>query len=414
MQPKNYGALALLCAALFFERFAYYGFRSTLMLRLRDEAGAVPASIGTLFLLISVLLLVGFATGGALSVATRSRFLLLGAFAGLAGSHVAGAFSAKAGAFAIAIFAGIVRPLVFLALSEEIDREARLWKAVAVAACIQFVSNLGASLSSMLGGVEHAKAGTHLLPAVCAVLGLLSVLILALALPGKAFDWAENRDRILPGASGLYRPEPQVLRASSGPTFAALGLAAAAGMLSASAQTLGSHAAFETMYRSGEALKSTRTAVFQMMNPSIVSVLALVLLGLGASLASTRSKLSPAWLSATGLGILGLSTFVMAASAAASSSTLAIGSSALDGLGEGFVVPAVMAYFLAAPSSKWAGAAGAASAMVYFLPSLVVNPIAALLHETALTVALVSMGLVCVAGAVVTAIFGPKLDRETA
>jgi len=412
MQPKNYGALALLCAALFFERFAYYGFRSTLMLRLRDEAGAVPASIGTLFLLISVLLLVGFATGGALSIATRSRFLLLGAFAGLAGSHVAGAFSAKAGAFAIALFAGIVRPLVFLAISEEIDREARLWKAVAVAACIQFVSNLGSSLSSMAGGVEHAKAGTHFIPAVCAVLGLISVLILALALPGKGFDWAEHRDQILPGASGLYRAEPRVLRASQGPTFAALGLAAAAGMLSASAQTLGSHAAFETMYRSGEAMKSTRAAV--LINPSIVSVLALVLLGLGAFLASKRSKLSPAWLSAAGLGILGLSTFVMAASAAASSSALAIGSSILDGLGEGFVIPAVVAYFLAAPSSKWAGAAGAASAMVYFLPSLVVNTIAALLHETALTVALVSMGLVCVAGAVVTAIFGPKLDRETA
>ena len=414
MQPKNYGALALLCAALFFERFAYYGFRSTLMMRLRDETGAVPASIGTLFLLISVLLLVGFATGGALSIATRSRFLLLGAFVGLAGSHVAGAFSAKAGAFTIALFAGIVRPLTFLAISEEIDREARLWKAVAIAACVQFVSNFGASLSSMAGGMEHAKAGTHFIPAVCAVLGLVSVLILALALPGKAFDWAENRDQILPGGSGLYRPEPQVVRASKGPTFAALGLAAAAGMLSASAQSLSSHAAFETMYRSGEALKSTRTAIFQMVNPSIVSVVALALLGLGAYLASTRSKLSPAWLSGAGLGVLGLSAFVMAASSAASSSTLAIGSSLLDGLGEGFVIPAVMAYFLAAPSSKWAGAAGAASAMLYFLPNLVVNPIAALLHETALTVSLVLMGLVCFAGSVVTLIFGPKLDRETA
>lgn len=414
MQPKNYGALALLCTALFFERFAYYGFRSTLMIRLREESGAVPASIGTLFMLISVLLLVGFATGGALSFATRSRFLLLGAFTGLAGSHFAGAFSAKAGAFAIALFAGAVRPLVFLAVSEEIDREARLWKAVAIAACLQFVSNLGASLSSVAGGMEHAKAGTHFVPVVCAVLGLVSVVILALAFPGKAFDWAENRDQILPGASGLYRPEPQVLRATRGPSFAALGLATAAGMLSASAQSLGSHAAFETMYRSGEAMKSTRSALVQMINPSIVSVLALVLLGLGAYLASTRSKLSPAWLTGTGLGILGVSAFVMSASSAASSPTLAIGGSVLDGLGEGFLVPAVMAYFLAAPSSKWAGAAGAASAMLYFIPAMLVNPIAALLHEKALTGALVAMGLACAAGAVVTLIFGPKLDRETA
>lgn len=414
MQPRNYGALALLCAALFFERFAYYGFRSTLMLRLRDEAGEIPASIGTTFTLISLLLVVGFAAGGALSIATRNRFLLLGMFAGLAGAHVAGAFSAKAGAFAIALFAGIVRPLMFLAMSEELDREARLWKAVAIAACVQFVSNLGASLSAFAGGQEHASTGTHLLPVVFVVLGLVSVLILALACPGKPFDWAENRDQILPGASGLYRPEPQVLRASQGPTFAAVGLATAAGMLSASAQTLSSHAGFETMYRSGEAMKSTRNMLYHMLNPSIESVLALVLLGVGAYLASTRSKLSPAWISGTGLGVLGLSAFVMAASAATSSSALAIVSSLFDGLGEGFVFPIVMAYFLAAPSSKWAGAVGAALAVLYYLPSLVVSPIAAILHETALTVALVLMGLVCLTGSVITLVFGPKLDRASA
>jgi hypothetical protein len=384
------------------------------VLRLRDETGAAPATIGTTFTLLSLLLLVGFATGGALSIATRNRFLLLGMFAGLAGAHAAGAFSAKAGAFAIALFAGMVRPLVFLAISEELDREARLWKAVAIAACVQFVSNAGASLSALAGGKEHASTGTHLLPVAFVVLGLGSVLILALACPGKPFDWAENRDQIMPGASGLYRPEPQVVRASYGPTIGALGLAAVAGMLSASEQNLSSHAAFETMYRSGEALASTRTMLFQVINPAVVSVVALSLLGLGAYAASTSSKLSPAWLSGGGLGILGLSSFVMAASTAASSSALTLGATVLEGLGEGLVVPAVMAYFLATPSSKWAGVAGAGAAMVYFLPGLVVNPIAALLHQTVLTVALVLMGLVCLAGAVVTLVFGPKLDRASA
>jgi hypothetical protein len=51
--------------------------------------------------------------------------------------------------------------------------------------------------------------------------------------------------------------------------------------------------------------------------------------------------------------------------------------------------------------------------MLYFLPNMVVNTIAPLLHATVLTASLVTMGFSCVAGAAIALIFGPKLDRAT-
>ena len=408
MQPKNYAALCLLGAVIFFERLAYYAFRGTVYLRLHEEIALSSKDVGVLMSFASAILLVGFVLGGALSIGVRSRFLLLGATVGLTVAHVAGAFSPRLGLTSVALFAGFVRPLIFMALAEEIDREGRVWKAVAVAAGLTFVSNVAASLGAVVGGVAHTRGTTHGGPVLVMFFALVAAAAIALALPGQPFAWGVG-DTLVPGQSGLYRPEPTVVRAPRAPNPLLLVFACGAAVLAASEQGVQSHAFFSTLVLHGER-SSLMSNIAQIANPVIVCTVSLLLGGTAMFLASRRSRVSATWGLGVGLVLLATSAFVMAISVFAKSTGLGLLSMAVDGLGEALFLPIAMAYALAVPSSRWAGFAAAGYSVVVFLPNLVVSPIAASLEE-GLAPALVLLGIVTLVGGGAVLALAPKLER---
>lgn len=97
MNARGLLALGLLVVATAMERFAYYGSRSFLVIDLRAE-GSDVASIGTLFVALQGLTVVGmiagaataFAIGPRATVAAAALVAALGSFAVAAGAPILG------------------------------------------------------------------------------------------------------------------------------------------------------------------------------------------------------------------------------------------------------------------------------------------------------------------------------------
>ncbi len=408
MKPGNYAAIALLLVTMFFERLGYYGFRGTVVLRLLQEQAVPAASVSTLMMVGSALLILGGLLGAGLSVVTRHRFALLGSVLAFTAAHGLGAFSPRLGLLGVSLLAGLVRPLLYVSLAEELDREARVWKAVVVASLVAFVTNLGAALGGFTGPLEHSRMGSHALPVVALLLALVCVAVVAFALPGQPFRWESGDSvRVAPGLGGLYRPEPTVHRDLRGPDPLVLLLVGFAAVLSACEQSVHSHALFSVLGSSGGgSWLSGLTA--SLISPLIACSVSVLLGALGALLASQRSPWSPTWILGGGLLSLALGALVMAAGVAGTSPGIAMLSALLDGLGGGLFLPVATAYVLATLSSRWAGLASVGYSMVLYVPGLFLNLI--IRHLTsALPVVLVAFGLLTVAGAVAAFVLGPRL-----
>ncbi|NOU31773.1 MAG: hypothetical protein HOO96_28045 [Polyangiaceae bacterium] len=408
MKPRNYGAIALLTVFTFFERFAYYGFRSTVVPRLLTEGGMASTRISMIMSLSMMATILGLAIGGGLSLATRNRFLLAGGALLLVLVHGVAAAAPMLGLFVLPVVGGLLRPLVYVAAAEELDQEGRVWKAVVVASLFYGATNVGAAFSAVVGGTREASLYlSYALPVVAAVVALVPCAILAFAIPGAPFRWATH-EALVSGSpqQAPYRPEPGVRRGGGGPSPWILLVVLGAMFFSNCAQTAQGDAAFAAIDEGG--LARTMRWV-QMLNPVIVTVMGVLLVALGAYLASTRARLSPTWFFGAGLGLQALALLVTAVAFSGHSQGLAIGGSVFDALGEGVAAPIAIGYVLGTLSSRWVGLVASGYSVLAILPNMVLSPLLA--RREAMIPVLVLSALFLLVAAVLTLVLGPRLHR---
>jgi dipeptide/tripeptide permease len=407
MKPRNYGAIALLVVFTFFERFAYYGFRSTVFVRLMHEGGMAAARISMVMAFAPAALVVGLMLGGGLSLATRNRFLLAAAALVLALIQGLAAAFPLAGIVLLPVAAGLVRPLVYMAAAEEIDQEGRIWKAVAVGVVIYGANNAGAFFSSLVapGARELSPALGYAVPVVGAVAAVIPCVVLAFALPGAPFRWGSHEALVVGAQPAPYRPEPAVSRAAGGPSPWILALAIGAMLFSNCAQNAQRDAAFAALERGTES--SLRWVT--MLNPVIVVFVGVLVASLAGYLASTRSRISPTWPFGAALGAQALSVVISAVAFISFSVAAAMGGAVLDALAEGVAAPIALGYVLGTLSSRWVGVVGAGYGVVTSVAGAAISPLLA--RREAMIPVLVLSGVCLLVAAVLTLVLGPRLHR---
>ena len=407
MKPRNYGAIALLAMFTFFERFAYYGFRSTAFLRLMHEGGMEGARIRTVMSFTPGALVLGLMIGGGLSLATRNRFLLAAAALLLALIQGLAAAFPLAGIVVLPVAAGLVRPLVYLAAAEEIDQEGRVWKAVAVGVVIYGANNAGAFFSSLVapGAREVSPVLGSAVPVVGAVAAMIPCVVLAFALPGAPFRWGSHEALVVGAQPAPYRPEPAVSRATSAPSPWILALVIGAMLFSNCAQDAQGSAAFEALERGS----SSSVRWVTMLNPLVVVFVGVLVASLGGYLASTRSRVSPTWPFGAALGAQVLAVAITAVAFISLSFAAAVGGTVLDALAEGVAAPIALGYVLGTLSSRWVGVVGAGYGVVTSVAGAALSPL--LGHREAMVPVLVLSALFLLVAAVSTLVLGPRLHR---
>lgn len=407
MKPRNYGAIALLAAFTFFERFAYYGFRTTVFPRLLREEGMPTARIAVFMSLSVAGTVVGLMVGGGLSLATRSRFLLAGTAALVALVQGVAAVAPLAGLVLLPFACSVARPLVYLAAAEEIDQEARVWKAVAVGVVLYGATNAGSFFASILaaGAHELSPALGYAVPIVGAVVAVICSFVLAFAFPGSPFRWGTHEALVSGPEAAPYRPEPGVRRAAGGPSPWILALVAFVMLLSTCGERGAEGATFAVLEG------STRNAFrwLGMLNPVIVVFVGVLVASLAGYLASTRSRLSPTWPMGAALAVQALAMVSAAIAFTSFSRGAAMGSAVLDALAEGVAAPIALGYVLGTLSSRWVGLVGAGYGVFISVIGAVMSPLTARHDVTMPVVCLAALGLVVAAA--LTLVLGPRLHR---
>lgn len=408
MKPRNYGALALLMAFTFFERFAYYGFRTTVFPRLIGEEGMAVARVSTFMAIAPAASIVGLMIGGGLSMAVRNRYLLAGLAVLIALLHGAAAAFPLLGVVVLPLVAGVARPLTYVAAAEEIDQEGRIWKAVAAAVGLYGATNAGAFFASLItASARTVSPGLgNAIPVLGAVIAIAPTVVLAFAFPGSPFRWIAH-ETLVSAEQAPYRPEPAVSRGISAPSPWILVLAIGAMLFSTCAQPAVDNATISAL--DGHPRNALRWVGF--LNPIVVILVGVLVAGLAAYLASVRARTSPTWPMGAALALQVVGVVMAMVAFRSFSSGAALGATVVDALAEGVAAPIALGYMLGTLSSRWVGGLGAGYGVVTSGTGMVV----AAVHRLDATVPiLILLALSLLVAAVLTLALGPRLHRGSA
>lgn len=399
MNGRNPVALAPLLAALFFERLAYYAFRSGAFARILAD-GASAASYGSIATGSTVALLVGLAVGGTVSVFVRHRLVLAGALVGVAMAHAVGAASAVAGMFFVGLTAGAMRPLLMMAIAEELAGGARIWRGIAVASLLGAVVDVASALGGAASRFTSPRGFGAGLPVLPAMIAVVCGAIVAFGFPGAPFAWAPPKQELVQG-DGLYRPAPEVVRSTFAPPPGALGIAIVAAYLGSWEQYLSS----TTIFRLGTPHASTLAYVV----PTMAGLLAAAVTGaIAILLVSNASRASALGLLAAALGGVALGAFVMAGAMVVGSSSLGLVASFVGNGADGALTAVALGLALAVPSSRFSGLGTAALGAAFLVPPVALHTLAPHVDEDGSTGALGAVGVACAAVAVVSLVLAPS------
>lgn len=402
--------LVLLVSWVFLERFAYYGLRSTMAMRLRDE-GLSMASIGMVRTVSSAALLVGFVVGGLLAFFVRRRVVLPAVTMGLVLAQGLGLVSVGPAVVLAAFVGALLRPLVFVALAEELRGEARLWQGAAVGAAVGFVSNLGGFLGGLVGGASASSPGAlgaALLVAVV-VAAVLSAVV-AVAYPGEPFVWPSGEATLAHGGADPYRPAPVVVPGVAPPRLEVLGLVLLSGVAAATASQAGSDAFYGFLFDGGSATSGLFTTVSRFA-PMLECGAALVVFGVALALALTGARFSVSRLMGVGACAVGALVMVQVLGAGLKLAPVAVLGSFGGAVAEALFFPCALGLVLTTTSSRGAGVAGAAHAFAVYGAAIVTGLLTGAGRGAFAGPLAVLMAVATVASGIVLVLVGPSFER---
>jgi hypothetical protein len=341
MKSRNYAAIALLLAVACCERFAFQALLVNVVSMSHNQDPSSVLQFSTLIKSTSVLSLVGLVIGGGLSMATRSRWVLVGASALLLLGHVLSEpMLYFAGFPLLTVATGVVRAPLYVALAEELDQHARIWKAVVVAALV-YSESLAAEILvdffTPLPGLALPSAASSL-ALLTTVLAFTACVVLAYALPGQPFRWTVTTElKADVDTQTTYRPEPTVVQRDSSPSRWIPLLAVGACLLSIAA-----HAIPRSVQTDAE--------------PWISVFATLMIAALAAVLAKRDSRVSPFWIFGAGFALQAIGLVVVR-----HSDIDIIGVAAISActMGQGWALSAASGCAFGAVSSRWAGLSAA-------------------------------------------------------
>ena len=400
MQSKNLAALAALGGVLFFERFAYYAFRASMFTRFHTESQLAVADIGRIAAMTTIALLVAFALGAGISAFARHRLVMAGLVVALAAGHALGAASVTAGAFVIPLFSGIVRPLLMLAIAEELAREGRIWSGMAAGAGMSLLMNVGAFAGGSCGGLTSRSSGFLAVPPVLMMLAIVCAAVLAFAFPGAPFEWPRASDATVVPGPGLYRAEPVVVRSGGAPSVVVLAIVAAAAVVVRWEQTFHSEALYRTV----------KVSALNAMGPLLSCAFGAIFGAIAAALASSKSRVSPTLALGGATVCIAISAFVMVVASVTHSKALAILSMLLDAASDPIFTAVCLGFAFTTTSSRHVGLVAGALSALFLIPSLFFRTLTPLLDDGG-TILFVVAGVLTLATGVVTMVVGPRIDR---
>jgi hypothetical protein len=313
-------------------------------------------------------LLVGYVIGGGLSMVTRSRWLLVGAAAVLlvgARCCTTDALLCLGGFPLLTVVSGLVSAPIYVALAEELDQRARIWKAVVVAALMYAGRHIAENLASFV--LPVALPLSHPAPSATAVLAsvvaLASCAVLAYALPGQPFRWAVTTNlQTSADALATYRPAPAVVRRDSSPSRWIPLLATIVAVLSRCATAM----VLVTTLRMGFHAHAHAWRLEDWLMPSLLTrlLVGLLVAALAVAFANRDSRVAPTWLLGAGLTVQAVALCFSIAAHCGSSGALAQGASILDGIGQGLTLAVAVGCTVGSLSSRWAGLSAAGCTIV--------------------------------------------------
>jgi len=398
MQPKGF-VLVPLVGALFFERAAYYAFRSSLFPRLY-EAEVSPEGIRRLLTATMFVLAFGLVVGATMAVFVRSRILLAGALVVLAACHGIGAASPAAGAILVAFVAGAVRPLAMVAIAEELGSEGRTWRGVGAGAVVSVSANVAALVGAPLGMLASRGGAAPALGVGLAMLAVVCAAVVAFGFPGAPFTWAPPGATLVPG-DGLYRAEPTVVRTGGAPSLAVLAVVGVGVAVSAWEESVrwNALAAAERLGRAAD------------VADPLAAIVAAGALAAVAFVVAKTARLSPLVILGAGLVVLGVAAWLAAGGALTGSGGLHVAASSLAGAGDALFTSVALGYALGTTSSRFVGLVCTGMWLVLMAPSL--YPVGRGSPEGA-AVALGVLGIVCLGVGVASLVVGPRVERAGA
>jgi hypothetical protein len=416
MKPRNYAAIALLLSFTLAERFARYALTANVFPRLLRVHAMSDERIAAVFDWGSWCLLLGFAIGGGVSLATRSRWWLAGFALLLVLGHgycAADPLFCIVGMPVVMLLAGVIRAPLYLALAEELDQPARVWKAIALTGCLYVASDIGGGLAGLVASImftaSTAAGASVALPA--SVLALVACAVLAAVLPGQPFRFATTAELHMDGSSQApYRAAPAVVRRDESPNrwIPLLALVAFAVSMAANAVQIRT---------TGQVLRDPvpgrgRVALL-LSGPYVEFLMNLLIMAVALACASRRARFTPAWMFGAGLVVQGMALLLSIGAFDPISEPFAFGANFFNTAGFALVGIAALGYALGAVPSRWAGALAAASGIAGVAISKGAA-IAVVQAQRALTPFIATSGVLVLGAAIAVLVLGPKLHRSSA
>jgi MFS family permease len=404
MSTRRILSLALVLVAIASERGAYYGYRSFMVMVLRESSGGYDG-IGTMFTIFAIVSLLGTFVGGAIALGAGPR---IAALIGLGASILALSAVALTGAggalYLAALGNGIARPCAFAYAAETISREgddagalAPSPRRFAATACFSSLALAGINVGAFIGPTVSNVITAHLGFRAAALTVVVVMIVAAAFFGGSIFA-----DPLRPLPSNATPQNTAYRTTAPGPSQAAGAITNAPLVALALAVPLGA-ASFTEMFvdtlQANDGLSAMQRTMGQNFDIGITIIASVGAGVLFFALAQFRSSMSVALF--LGIG------FIVAGVAA----PLALGNVALSFIGTGlnalaspFVLLAIV-YAALAVRGKAATLVTAGALAIQTLGAMVAGPLMGKLPAAPM-VLLGAVSLV-VAGVLIVALKGP-------
>lgn len=415
MSFRAIAGLGLLLAAYGAERFAHYGGRSVLGLEMYRNAGMTAASIGTAFLVMSIVTLLAAFAGAGLALGIGPRLTaVVGALVATLG-HVLLALDGPIllGWGIACAGAGIFRVCPFVAAVEVLATEAgpapqtrtphpQRFIAVTAFAATAFVAiNAGSFLAAPIAGALYSRGGRGLLTGFTGGVAFVAALLAGVAALVGILGRADRAHAPPPRDPYRAAAPPVSVRATAPTSMRPLAGAALLTLLIGMFDAGNAMAVFSP----SSGLSSKEYGSLLALSSAVALIVCLIAAGAFLVAALVRSSMPPLPVFGAGLAIAGAG-FFLRAFGGEHLPVLAVGA-VMTSLGD-VMLPIGTAYVALAVPSRASGLALAGWFAVAMVASLIGSP----LGDTPLrTPLLILTALVCLGAGAGIAVLGRTLHR---